>query len=293
MNCILHHQEEASKAAQAAAAVLLGLMPSMLALFGSTTIETGLLALRRPFLATLLSAAAPMVSPLRSFDYHDSIRPVMWQAGSKSVPMTRGVRGGLVSLIQYAVGLAALANAVELTHELTYKAVFATGIHVNLFPLVFLTVGFAMHILGAAALFLKVRLVYEQQPDNLTGIQRMLRFLRQEFQPCVSHSAAAIALRRESYSLFFAAWLSSIGTVCFIIYGSYVFSSTQFIGQTDALMIVGRFTLSIVFCRIVLMYELSGMRQVVSTQDEGSRQLAQGATLNAPESDGKATFKQV
>lgn len=199
----------------------------------------------------------------------------------------------MVSVVQYAIGLVALANAGELTHELMYKAVFATGIHVNYFPLVFLTVGFAMHILGAVALFLRVRLVCEQKADHSTGVQRLLRFLGQEFQPCVSHSAAVIELRQESYSLLFTAWFSSICTVCFIIYGSYVFSSIMFIGQTDALMIVGRFTISIVFCRIVLMYEISGMRQVVSVQDEGSRQLAQGATPSALELAGKPTFKQV
>ena len=71
VNCILNNAPESLKANTAAAAVLLGLLPTTLSLVGSSTIETGLLALRRPALAGLLAAGAPAVSPIRTFEYCD------------------------------------------------------------------------------------------------------------------------------------------------------------------------------------------------------------------------------
>jgi hypothetical protein len=66
IDCILN---ETRKSNMAAAAVLPGLLPTTLGLVGSTTMEVGLVALRRAFLAFLLAAGAPAVSPIRTFDY--------------------------------------------------------------------------------------------------------------------------------------------------------------------------------------------------------------------------------
>src|SRR5262249_50437097 len=72
IDCILGHLNETRKANMAAAAVALGPLPTTLGLVGWTTVEVGLVAMRRPLLAFLLAAGAPAVSPIRTFDYIDA-----------------------------------------------------------------------------------------------------------------------------------------------------------------------------------------------------------------------------
>ena len=67
--CLLKYAPEVSKADMAAASVLLGLLPTILSLAGSSTVEVGLVALQRPLLALLLGTASPAVNPLRTFEY--------------------------------------------------------------------------------------------------------------------------------------------------------------------------------------------------------------------------------
>ena len=71
IDCILGNLNETRKSNMAAAAVLLGLLPTTLGFVGSTAVDIGLVALRRLLLALLLAAGAPAVSPIRTFDYVD------------------------------------------------------------------------------------------------------------------------------------------------------------------------------------------------------------------------------
>lgn len=86
VHCLLAQATESMKANMAAAAVLLGLLPTTLSLIGSNTVETGVLALRRPFLATLLAAGTPAVVPMRMFDYDDPVKLM-----NKSPPLSQSV----------------------------------------------------------------------------------------------------------------------------------------------------------------------------------------------------------
>ena len=69
--CILSNTEEIYKADLAAAGVLLGLLPSILALVASSFVESGPLSMRRPVLGFLLALGSPVVSPIRIFDFQD------------------------------------------------------------------------------------------------------------------------------------------------------------------------------------------------------------------------------
>ena len=65
--CLLQNTPEIVRADMAAASVLLGLVPTILGLAGSSTVGIGLVALQYPFLALLLGIASPAVNPLRTF----------------------------------------------------------------------------------------------------------------------------------------------------------------------------------------------------------------------------------
>lgn len=89
IDCILDEMKESDKANMAAAAVVLGLLPTTLGLAGSTTTETGMLSLRRPLLAFLLAAGAPAVNPIRTFEYRDPMTMLRARAGTWRVPHPR------------------------------------------------------------------------------------------------------------------------------------------------------------------------------------------------------------
>ena len=98
----------------AAASVLLGLVPTILGLAGSSTVGIGLVALQYPFLALLLGIASPAVNPLRTFWVRRSCKTdEPWRLFDTinyypGVPKTAGVRYtvriGTRSNIQYCNG---------------------------------------------------------------------------------------------------------------------------------------------------------------------------------------------
>ncbi|EMR72813.1 hypothetical protein UCREL1_128 [Eutypa lata UCREL1] len=87
IRCILNDVGEDAKVNMAAASVFLGLLPSILSFAGLRTIETGLLAQRRPLLALITGFGAPAVSPLHAFDYHNGPVELLSDAPGKSSPI--------------------------------------------------------------------------------------------------------------------------------------------------------------------------------------------------------------
>ncbi|USP82138.1 hypothetical protein yc1106_09412 [Curvularia clavata] len=120
VSCILDHVDESGKAQMAAASVLLGILPTILGMVGSNITEVGLLALRQPILAMLLSLGAPVVSPIRSFDYRSpveilKIKPDAVQAFTKWQQQ--------IYLAKYTIAVAAIGNVVHVIWQLCMYSV--------------------------------------------------------------------------------------------------------------------------------------------------------------------------
>lgn len=91
---------------------------------------------------------------------------------------------------------------------------------------------------------------------RLTGI------LTTEFVPCATDSYTVhIQTFKETKLFLVVAWWESTLTILHVVFGTLVFSGTLFVGMRDALSIVGRYIASVVICRIILMYELAGVRE--------------------------------
>ncbi|KAJ6186461.1 hypothetical protein N7519_007762 [Penicillium mononematosum] len=102
----------------AAAGVILGLLPTTLCLVGSSTAETGLLALRRPLLSLLLVCGAPVASPIRTFEYRGPIDLV--RKRSKSIDASRftPLSAAVIVALQYIFAFLAVANLAHVSWEL-------------------------------------------------------------------------------------------------------------------------------------------------------------------------------
>ncbi|KAK4449549.1 hypothetical protein QBC34DRAFT_86043 [Podospora aff. communis PSN243] len=101
--------------------------------------------------------------------------------------------------------------------------------------------------------------------------RRIVGILKTEFIP----SAAAryevrITEFVETKLFLFSAWALSMITLFHVIFGTVLFASTTFIGTRDALGVVGMYIMSATTCRVVLMYELAGLREA-NIQKENHR----------------------
>ena len=74
--------EEIEKANMAGAAVLLGLMPTILSAIGPSSAEMALLFTHRPLLAFLIAFGAPSIFPARPGEYADPTECLRMREGT-------------------------------------------------------------------------------------------------------------------------------------------------------------------------------------------------------------------
>ncbi|KAL9081560.1 MAG: hypothetical protein Q9159_007252 [Coniocarpon cinnabarinum] len=253
-SCLLDHSEEHVKANLAVGNVILGVLPTILSFSGSTTAEYGVLALKRPLLATILALSAPSIFPLRTLDFDDNpIVPL--QAGRAPFEGTRAPSGKrllFLGALEYAFAVAAAANMGTQVWALCVKSVSALGPSLRFWPLFWPLTSLFVYFLGALQISLCIQLT-----DGRTSLRQKITH---EFTPCASHARQCPAVRVHSKFLrSLAAWLVSFFTICNIIFGTAAFSSQLFVPVADAVFVGLRFLASAMVARFIIMYELSGM----------------------------------
>ncbi|KAJ8133249.1 hypothetical protein O1611_g370 [Lasiodiplodia mahajangana] len=266
--CILNNSDEAFKANLAAVAVLLGLLPSILSLAGSSTVETGLLFMRRPVLSLLLAAGSPAISPIRTFDHRDPIETLHKRPDALHIPHLGKFATAIVLSLQYLLSAVSIANIYQLSWQFGRDTVTSFAPDTIYFPGLWAILTIPIHLFGAWAVIQRFRCVEIQQQENkaLTFKSTLKRKLSQEFTLNAHHSHSSITPRKETFLFICFSWFTSISTILHIIAGVFIFSSTLFIGVTDAWAIAARYLASVVICRIILMFEISGMRTTVDVQ---------------------------
>ncbi|KAH8901472.1 hypothetical protein GQ53DRAFT_597400, partial [Thozetella sp. PMI_491] len=259
INCLLNTVPEYWKANMAAASVLLGVMPTILSIMGSSSMETGLLAMRRPLLSLLLGVGAPSAFPLRAFEYSNPEE--MLRKGTGSIgwgeQLGRPVAAVVVAL-QYLIVCAAVANVSHITYELCVFSVCSFLPEMQVLPAVWLALALAVYVLGDAAVMLRIRLREQNGRCRTLG-----EAVRQEFQLSALRPMTVLEFRPESRIYILISWLTATGNIMHIIFGTVIFSSLQFIGTQDAFVILNRYLASSFVCRIIIMFEISGMRRTV------------------------------
>lgn len=266
-NCILDNASETMKMNMQAAAVLLGLTPTILSLVGSSTAETSILALRRPVLAFLLGAGSPSVNPLRSFEYWDPVRGILkrHEEHNDSGSMHPGTRARVtISILEYLVALAAVANVTELAWRLGVQTICAFSADSTYEQFIWTYIAILIHLGGCMALRLRVEDNVTMTKKTLPFQQRFLERIKIELSLSRRQPALQLIWKHESPLFTFLSWCVSTGTVLHIVYGTLVFSSILFISTQDSVTVVARYFGSALICRIVLVYELSGMRTTSS-----------------------------
>jgi hypothetical protein len=264
VQCILSSTSEFMKANMASAAVLLGIMPFALSVLGSSSEESALLYVigRRPVLTTLLLAGAPVVVALRPFEYKDPVGILRAREG-RFYSFNLGPSWFVLAL-EYFVALASVANVVHVTYGLGVGVTTMILPDSSYLPGVWAGTGIMVHIIGAFCLKSRLK-VLSPKNEPITKSELTLSAEKKIMVETVAETKMFLAL----------SWLTSTATTFHVIFGTLAFSSMQFISVKDAFGVIGRYTASVTICRVVLMYELSGLRtavdsiSVISSLDDG------------------------
>lgn len=273
VQCVLSSTSEFIKANMASAAVLLGTMPFALSVLGSTTEESALLLViaRRPLLTTLLLAGAPVVVALRPFEWKDPVDILRAREGR-----FQSLRLGppwFVLALEYLLVLACVANVAHATYELGVGVVTMILPGAQYLPGLWAITGILVHFIGALCLQSRLRVVSRHRPNGES-------ILRSEFT-LSAHKDITVETMDERKTFLILSWITSTSTTFHVIFGTLAFSSMQFISVRDAFGVIGRYTASVTVTRIVLMYELSGLRSSVKTVEEVSQSVAEAAPNEA------------
>ena len=159
-------------------------------------------------------------------------------------------------------------NLAHASWELGTRTVCSFSSDNSYQPLLWALLAILVHVCGAATVYLRVRLyTCEQQQLPSWPIWQwsqlpfaIRRTVTREVQLTCRKPRANLKAKQESLLFIMMSWITSISTVTHIVYGTIIFSGTLFISMQDALVVAVLYFISTSLCRIVLMFEISGMR---------------------------------
>ncbi len=285
VKCILTNVSEYVKSQISSSQVLLGVMPTVLALVGPKTDETAafLLVARRPLLFLLLALASPSVYFSRAFKYPDPNKILTEHPMRLRQRLPRGWPAYLVTVLEYALVAGAVANMARVDYELGLQTICILMTEWTLAPFFWNILGLAIHLLGVVVMRMRLRrLEPDEEPSNKDiGFARSLGRLpllalgwaETEFRMAAHQRDVRIDIFPGTQLYIVLEWFLSTCVIGHMILGTLIFASTLFIGPQDALTVVARYLASVMTCRLILMYELSGLREAHKRTNENMTEI--------------------
>ncbi|KAL2672174.1 hypothetical protein Neosp_012874 [[Neocosmospora] mangrovei] len=279
IDCILDNTSEYLKGSMTSAQVLLGIMPTIITFLGPSHDEMAMLSNvgRRPLLAAGISLAAPSAYFSRAFEYFDPSEILCHHKYRHEQYRLKKPLAILVSFLEYGVVAAACWNIVVNTRQVNLWSISSLASDADFLPGLWLAFGPCIHFFSCFVFWLRIRgwryirrgdtseaTSDESLPRQEESVpKRLWGFLKtKEFVPCATNDyVSRIEGCTESKTFLVTAWLESTCTILHVVFGTLVFSGTLFVGTKDALGIVGRYIAGVAVCRIILMYELAGLRE--------------------------------
>lgn len=291
-DCVLANATETMKANMGAASVLLGLMPVVLPFMGPTLAEVALLSSQRPVLALLLAFGTPALNPYQLFAPLGARETV--RAGTGSLAGARVLAGledgGLavwlsISVLEYFVACAASFAQIAATVVLGLRTVVSWRCNVHFLVLTWLMLSIVPHLAGIVSFWCtirpRVRVDHARAPSPAAKANPGVRVgvtestpgrlrwcaeaIRAEVHPCSSPHFRRPKLPepRHSVTADLWNWAASVLTVAHMIFGIVLLSAVLFISTLDALTVVLAYIIPAALCRVIMLFELAGIRSKV------------------------------
>ncbi|KAJ8123302.1 hypothetical protein O1611_g9625 [Lasiodiplodia mahajangana] len=190
----------------------------------------------------------------------------------------------VLSGLQYAIALGAAANIAVLSWQLGVGTVCSWWSETVFGPLVWSILSIPIHLGGTFAIRLRVRRIETDEekhmdirfPQWLRQLpKRLSGYCKSEWVPAVAQDKIRTVSFEEGKVYIAWSWFLSTATVIHILFGSLVLSGLLFIGPRDALLVIFRYVVSVLVCRILITFELAGL-EGNSFEKQGSEAVNNG-----------------
>ena len=259
LECILDNTSEKRKTTMASASVALALTPPLLAGLGQSLAEISLLSSQRPVLSFLLALGAPAMYPNRVFEYTHPPDAPNDLPGDRGLPSLRPSLSLVLSMIEYFLAAATVANNIELAVRIGVRSVLAWGCNSWAMPLLWVLFPVSLHVIAT----LGYRSMIRSIPVSGGLKFRFWTFLTTEMTPSSNCKSFPISEGAPTSSAILLQICASALAFVHVVLGTLVLSSLIFIGFHDTLRILFRLIGSALVCRGILMYELVSIREVL------------------------------
>ena len=295
VSCILENFTEIRKTEMAIVSVVLGLLPMALQFVGPKVADIAILGMQRPVLAALicLGSSCPTLESDRSG--LETVRnighasgggsdDILWPDKLIDAPLWAKA---LISGFEYILVGTAAANSVIQGWQLSFWAISFISTLVGTYgntaegfsPLLWVFLPLPIQAIGMCVLYLGSEFE-DQSPSHVSwqhpllvawcppGSGRLREWLIREVTP-LAFSKNGIgrkkkdSLRRGTrYWMLILDWAVRLLVWVQVLYGTMVLSSELFLSLFTALEVVGRFLAGAIVCRVVLEFEMYGLREV-------------------------------
>ncbi|KAI0834865.1 hypothetical protein F5Y06DRAFT_149911 [Hypoxylon sp. FL0890] len=268
------------------ASIFLGLAPYILSTLGPTVAELSLLSVHRPFLSFLISLGAPVSTPTRVFDFDDPRDLLSGKGRNLAIGRIAGWLAILISAVQYVLAGLAATNVISTMIAVGQKTTLAWACTTQFAPLLWAVLAsFVAVVAMAGTLMIKWTYpsgdcrygktsTYVGRHTNIGYAPRLIALfwrnigqaLRSEITICANRNDRAFGHGREKHTKLpkLAVFLHiAAGCMSFVLFlfGTAVFSALQLVTFIDAFArIIARLIASSVICRLILIFELAGLR---------------------------------
>lgn len=272
LECILENVSNSVQSFMSSAQVLLGLTPTILAFLGTSTEEAAMMAVvgRRPLLSLLLALGSPSVYFGRAMAEYHPLDMLKMPAGRFRSIYTDGGTKVLINIVEYLVVLAAVVNVGMLEWQLGVGTICSFLSWTPLGPLMWSLLALPIHLLGCLVVRLRIRRVLGGIDDENTDVTlktwvldlpgRAKYVFANVFTPSAAQKGGVrVKVFPEEYWKLATRWVLTMCTIAHLIFGTLLLSSLLFLGPEDAVGIVFRYLVSVLACRLIVMYELAGV----------------------------------
>ncbi|KAI1328071.1 hypothetical protein F5Y16DRAFT_369988, partial [Xylariaceae sp. FL0255] len=273
VECLLENGSQYIQAAESSATVLLGVIPPILASLSASADELAALnvACRRPLLGFLITLGSPSIHLDRIFDVGDLSKLLENHPSSLTLPdIERSWQRWVVVVSQYSLAAAAAANVLLLNYQLGLGTICAWWSNSTIGPLLWGWLSIPAYIVATISLRLRMRRIYSDE-DLDTRIRfldwcrllptRLYNFTKSELVPTVAQKDIRVRIFEETKISVAISWFLSTLIVIWVIFGSFLLYALLFIGPFNALVVIARYLASALLCRMIVIFEISGLRK--------------------------------
>jgi hypothetical protein len=265
--CILNEMSELSKSYMGSSSLVLGFVPVLFSTLGPSISEVALLSAKRPVLAAILSLGAVRVQQTRVFQYDDdAVAGILQQ--STVLPgviarwlLKRRYRCIGTSVLQYLLASLAVANVFWASWDLGLASGSNFICQSSYMPVIWTSVPGLVSLPATVALNVKVAKHSKDKSPSLG-------FITSEWQLCLTQSRISESAVETDAWMVCWHWVSTALGFVHVLLGILIYSSLMFTMTTDAVIVVVRYLASVAVCRLILIFELAGMRSTCRQQSK-------------------------